>query len=669
MLVQFGRAGLLGKVLQQPDKARQVFDKLKSDGVVTTARSVRDKLKKPITPGYSSAGIVLKVGTGVKGFSVGDRVVTNGPHAEMVCVPSNLCARIPDAVSDESAAFTVLTAVALQSVRLLQPTIGEIFAVSGLGLIGLLTVQILRAQGCKVLALDPHNDRCALAEKYGAISFSLADNDKPLAAARHLSKGHGLDGVIIAAATSSNEPVHMASSMCRKRGRIILVGVTGLKLDRDDFYKKELTFQVSCSYGPGRYDLEYENKRQDYPVGYVRWTAQRNFEAVLELMANGHINVADLVSHRFPIDDAALAYSTLLDESSLGIVLEYPVDDSGLRRSRQLKLPAASVDRKTGDTRVAVVGAGNYGSRVLVPALQRTDARLISIVSQNGVSSMQVGTRFGFQTASTDPESVIRSDGVNAIIIATRHDSHANLVCQALTAGKNVFVEKPIAIRREELNQIARQYSDLAKAGSAPVLMVGMNRRFAPHIERLKLELAKSIGPKTFVYTVNAGALPTDHWLVDEAIGGGRIVGEACHFVDLLRFLADSAIAQVVAVATNEKQSDNDQSASITIKFKSGSIGTIHYVNSGHAGFPKERLQIFWDGSIAEVDNFRKMRTWGVKGLRTMNLMRQDKGNRQCIQAFVDAVEGCSPSPIAFDQIAEVACAVFDAADQLRAGT
>ena len=547
MLVDFGRASLLDKARQQPEKVKMVLDKVRTDGLFATLDAVRSKLDQPLALGYCNVGTVLSVGQGVEGFAPGDRVVSNGPHAEVVRVPRNLCARVPDAVDDERAAFTVLASIGLQGVRLAAPTLGENVVVTGLGLIGLMTVQLLRANGCRVLGIDLDSKRLALARTLGAHICDLSRGEDPVAAGMAFSAGRGVDAVLITASTKSSLPVEQAAKMSRKRGRIVLVGVTGLELNRSDFYEKELSFQVSCSYGPGRYDQAYEARGQDYPFGFVRWTEQRNFEAVLALMESGAIDVSGLITHRYSLRDAGRAYETLLnDRDALGIVLAYePADPSAVARAHSVALTSgADIPRQPQQPVVAMVGAGNYGSRVLLPALAKTGVRLDTLVTSAGVSGVHHGKKAGFEVASTDfREGVLSNGRINTVVIASRHDSHAELAAQCLEAGLNVFVEKPLALDEESLDRVAR----LARADSGETargsLMVGFNRRFAPLVVKLKRLLDARPAAKCFVYTVNAGFIPAEHWTQQRDVGGGRILGEGCHFVDLLRHLAGSPIS------------------------------------------------------------------------------------------------------------------------------
>jgi predicted dehydrogenase/threonine dehydrogenase-like Zn-dependent dehydrogenase len=667
MLVDFGKAGFVAKARQQPDKVRMVLDKIRTDGVGPTLDAVRNKLDQPLPMGYCNVGVVEEVGTGVGGLAVGDRVASNGRHAELVNVPLNLCARVPSNVQDDEAAFTVLASIALQGTRLAQPTLGEAVVVTGLGLIGLLTVQLLRAQGCRVLGLDFDPAKLALARAFGADVVDLKAGQDPLAVAREFSRGRGVDAVIITASTRSNEPVHQAALMCRKRGRIVLVGVTGLELSRADFYEKELTFQVSCSYGPGRYDPAYEEKGHDYPVGFVRWTEQRNFEAVLDMMASGRLDVKPLISHRFAVHEAHRAYELVGgSEPSLGILLEYPAAleadaDTSRGSARVVRLPTPVRSLRPGQASapsLSVVGAGNYAGAVLLPAFKAAGARLRRIASSGGVTSVHLGRKFGFEEATTDVQALLADPQAEAVVIATRHDTHADLVMQALASGKHVFVEKPLALRIDDLLRIHDAVCD-----SPGLLMVGFNRRFAPQVQRIKALLGGAVGPKAFVMTVNAGSIPATHWTQDREVGGGRLVGEGCHFIDLLRFLAGSPIVHHEVLAMDGSTRD---SATITLRFADGSLGTIVYLANGSKAFPKERLEVFASGRVLQLDNFRRLAGYGWPGFRSMNLWRQDKGQKACAQAFVSAIEQGGPSPIPVDELLEVSRVSISVEDALR---
>ncbi len=654
MMVDFGKANFLDKARQQPDKVKQVFEKIRTDGLAPTLNAVMNKLDQPLAMGYCNVGTVAEIGAGVSGFAIGDRVASNGKHAEVVSVPVNLSAKVPANVSDDAAAFTVIGAIALQGVRLIQPTLGEAVVVTGMGLIGLITVQLLRAHGCRVLGIDFDSKKLAMAKQFGAEIVDLSRGQDPIASADAFSRGRGMDAVIVTAATKSNEPMHQAALMCRKRGRIVLVGVTGLELSRDDFFKKEITFQVSCSYGPGRYDPNYEEKGQDYPVGFVRWTEQRNLEAVLDMMSDGRLDVTSLISHRYQIQEAEKAYEVVGgSEPSLAILLEYPGASAKNENLTQRTVKFAQTTNATGaglainNIGVSFIGAGNYATAVLINAFKASGARLRSVASSAGVSGVHAGRKYGFEETTTDTDKLFTDAGTNAVVITTRHDSHAGFTLKALAGGKHVFVEKPLCLTLDELANI-----HAAAASGKALVMVGFNRRFSPQVQKVKQLLKAATGPKSFVMTVNAGAIPADHWTQDSEQGGGRIIGEGCHFIDLLRFLAGAPIESHTSVAMKSATGDT---VTINLKFADGSLGTVHYFANGSKAFPKERLEVFSNGAVLQLDNFRKLKGFGWKGFKKMNLWKQDKGQAACAAAFVDAVKSGGPAPIALEEIIEIA--------------
>jgi len=668
MLVEFGNAGYLSKAKNQPDRVKQALDKIRTDGLMPTIEVVRAKLDQPIPMGYCNVGTVQRSevrGQGSEGFKAGERVVSNGPHAEVVCVPKNLCAKVPDNVSDEEAAFAVVGAIGLQGVRLAQPTLGEAFVVMGLGLIGQLTTEILLAHGCKVLGIDVDSAKCDLASQFGAETVDLSKGEDALDAAMAFSKGRGMDGVLITAATKSNEPVHQAAQMCRKRGRIVLVGVTGLQLNRSDFYEKELSFQVSCSFGPGRYDSEYEEKGHDYPFGFVRWTEQRNVEAVLDLMAAGKLDVNPLISHRFRFEEVAKAYELIGrgKESYVGIVLTYGESGDRGQRAEVSTIGLKTAPHKNSKAKpeipvVGLIGAGNFTGQVVLPVLQKIGVRLKAIASRNGITGTHLGKKFDFEESTTDAERIFTDSEINTVVVTTRHDTHARFVMEALKAGKNVFVEKPLCLTLEELAEIKHAYYSLITnndsqmvGNSVPLLMVGFNRRFAPHILKMKQLLDGVKQPKSMIMTVNAGMIPADHWAQDAEVGGGRIIGEACHFIDLLRFLAGG---ETVKYDGAVMQSPGGDTASINLSFADGSIGTVPYFANGNKRLPKERLEVFCGGKILQLDNFKVLRGYGWKGFKKMKLWRQDKGHENEIRLFIDAVTNGGTAPIGFEEIVEV---------------
>lgn len=665
MLLSFGKASYWEKARQQPEKVKMVLEKIKTDGLMATVDAVRSKLSQPLPLGYCNVGKVCEVGRNINGFKVGDRVISNGSHADIVRMTKNLCARIPDNVDDETAAFTVLASIGLQGVRLVQPTLGEAVVVIGVGLIGLLTIQLLRAHGCRVLAIDMDASRLKLAQEFGAEICNLKDIDDPVALGMAFSRGYGVDAVIITAATKSSDPVTQAARMSRKRGRIVLVGVTGLELNRSDFYEKELTFQVSCSYGPGRYDETYEEQGFDYPIGFVRWTEKRNFEAVLDLMAFGQINVKTLISHRYLFEDAKDAYDVLLnDKDALGILLRYHPEENFDSPINEVKLESKMVLDPMKPV-LGFIGAGNYASRILIPAFKAAGAQFHTIVTSSGISGVVEGEKSGFLSVSTDLEAFFANKAINTVVIATRHDSHAKLVVKALAAGKHVFVEKPLAMTLDELAEIESAYHMAVLVGKKPHLMVGFNRRFAPHIEKTKQLISLVDEPKTFIMTINAGNIPLDHWTQEKSIGGGRIIGEACHFIDLMRFLAGSEIVSVQSRCMTHTSGNKEDRAAIMLGFKDGSFGTINYLANGASNFPKERIEVFAAGRVLQLDNFRTLTGFKWPKFKCMKLWRQDKGQMKCCKSFLHSVQQGESNPISFNEVIEVARVTIEVATQL----
>ena len=666
MLVDFGKANVIDKARQQPDKVKMVLDKAKTDGLLPTIDAVRSKLDQPLPLGYCNAGVVLD--SGVDGFSVGDRVVSNGNHAEVVRVPKNLCAKIPDSVDDESAAFTVLAAIGLQGIRLINPTLGETVVVSGLGLIGLMTVQMLRANGCRVLGIDYNSIRCGLARKFGAEVVDLSKGQDPVAVAQAYSRGRGVDAVVVAAATDSDEVMRQSAEMCRKRGRIVLVGVVGLNLRRDDFFQKEISFQVSASYGPGRYDPLYEEKGQDYPVGFVRWTEQRNFEAVLDMMATGALDVKPLITHRFDIENATGAFSVLSDSDALGIVIAYPVKSEVILRKSAVSLSEVKETNNNHAPQspvVGFIGAGNYASRVLIPAFKDVGAELSTVVTSGGVSGVHHGKKAGFNTASTELDDIYNNESINTVAVVTRHNLHAEQVLAAVKAGKHVFVEKPLALECAQLDKIDEQISAYT---NPPMLMVGFNRRFAPHIVKMKELLSNRYEPKVIVMTVNAGAIPANHWTQDPEVGGGRIIGEGCHFIDLARFLTGSPITSHNAVMMGNAPGVviRDDKVTITLGFEDGSVASIHYLANGGKAFPKERVEVFCADAVLQMDNYRVMTGYDWPGFKKMKLHKQDKGQKACAKVFIDAIRNGTPAPIPYEEVMESSRVSIEVAESLR---
>ena len=654
MLLDFGKAGWIAKARQQPDKVKQVLQKIRTDGLLTTLDAVSAKLDQPIPLGYCHVGRVRECEPS-SGYEVGDRIVSNGPHAEWVVVPENLTCKIPDEVEDEQAAFTVVGAIGLQGIRLLEPTLGERIAVFGLGLIGLMAVQMLRANGCQVIGIDFDRKKLELARRFGAETVCLADQQDPIAEAERWSGGQGVDGVLITASTKSQELIHQAATMCRKRGRVVLVGVVGLNLQRADFYEKELSFQVSCSYGPGRYDPQYEKKGLDYPIGFVRWTEQRNFEAVLNLMKNGLLDVKPLITHRIPFEEAITAYEVVSSGDAMGILLEYAAPSEQPIPSRTASLSPVShpsaprpATNASSPLVVGILGAGGFTTRMLLPILAKSQVRLKTIVSSTGVSATYAGRKFAFEQSSTDIESVLSDAEINTVLITTPHNSHAMFVQRCLEAGKHVFVEKPLALTIEELTkvQVASQANPHRK------WMIGFNRRFSPHTVQLQKWLRAISGPKAVQITINAGAIDAEHWTQDPLVGGGRIVGEGCHFIDLARCLIGAPITShhLQSLAGHEgRLGDN---VFIHMGFGDGSIAHISYLANGHKSYPKERIEVFGGGKIAVCENFRWTHGYGFTG--KCKTWKQDKGHAAGLLQFLDAIRHGTPQPIPVDEMLEV---------------
>ena len=666
MLVNFGKANYFNKAKQQPDKVKRVLNKIVTDGLMATVNAVRSKLDQPLPLGYCNAGVILE--SDVDGLEPGDRVVSNGNHAEVVRVPKNLCVKIPDDVDDESASFTVLGAIGLQGIRLIQPTMGECFVVTGLGLIGLLSVQMLRANGCRVLGIDLDSNKCELARKFGAETVDLSKGDDPIIIAQAFSRGRGVDGVLITAATQSDEVIHQSAEMCRKRGRIVLVGITGLNLRRDDFFKKEITFQVSASYGPGRHDSFYEDEGNDYPVGFVRWTEQRNFEAVLDMMSSGVLDVKSVITHRFDIENAIDAYSLLDNPDALGIVLNYPSQSQEALTKSKIKLNAqAPKIINSSIPCVGFIGAGNYASRILIPAFKEAGVVLDTLVTSGGISGVHHGNKNKFVTASTETKDLWSNDKINTVAIVTRHDAHAQQVLEALKSGKNVFVEKPLALTLNDLVMIDKAYHDANKSNTIR-LMVGFNRRYAPHIVKMKELLNSHKSAKSIIMTINAGAIPTEHWTQNSLIGGGRIIGEACHFIDLMRHLIGHKIKGFTATMMGNTPGIElrEDKTSITLSFEDGSFGTIHYLANGGSTFPKERIEVFCDDAVLQMDNYRVLKGYGWPRFKTMKLFRQDKGQKACVKAFTDSIINGKESPILYEELMESSRVSIEVANSLR---
>jgi predicted dehydrogenase/threonine dehydrogenase-like Zn-dependent dehydrogenase len=671
MVVEFAEKSLIEKARSRPDLVRQTLDKARREGLLTTAGAVFNRLDQPMALGYSSAGTVVEAGLGLEGFKPGDRVACAGGgyavHAEYAVVPRNLLVHLPDQVGFEAGAFVTLGAIALQGFRLANPQVGERVAVIGLGLLGLLSVGIARAAGCQVFGVDLDPARLLLGEKMGAQTSPRKGAEE---AGRAISQGKGFDAVLICADTPSNDPVELAGALARDRGVVVAVGAVGLQLPRKIYYEKELQFIVSRSYGPGRYDPDYEAGGRDYPYGYVRWTEGRNLEAVVELLASGRLDVASLISHRFPIDDAPRAYELITGktgESFLGVLLTYPQAESRPVERRAVNPQASSQTVPArGELALGVLGAGNYASSVFLPAVKAVGGiARVAVASASGLSARNAARRFDFGYASSSEEEVLEDKKINVVAVLTRHNLHARQALRALELGKHVFCEKPLAITLEELEQI----SAALQAGPAGLLTVGFNRRFSPFGVRLKAFLDGRSEPLTAHYRVNAGFLPDAHWLHDPAQGGGRIIGEACHFVDFLTFLVGSPPVKVDACGLPDGGRYHEDNVQLTFSFADGSIGTVIYLANGDKTFPKERLEVFCAGRVAVLDDFRSLELihdGRREGLRSR--LRQDKGHRAGWEAFLKAVRAGGPPPIPYDHLLGVTRATFAALRSLRGG-
>jgi predicted dehydrogenase len=631
MLVDFGRANWFRKARQQPERLRQVWRKVRAEGFWPTLAAIRGKLAQPIPMGYCHVGRVVAAPTRPD-LAVGDRVVSNGPHAEIVSVADGLVARIPDNVADEDAAFVPLAAIALQGIRLMGVSAGDRVVVTGLGLIGQLAVRLLVAQGCEVYGLDPDPDKCLAAERFGARCFTLHSLADPVPSVLAWSAGQGVAGVLITASTADSAPVNQAARCCRRHGKVVLVGVVGLQLDRADFYRQEVSFQVSRSYGAA-----------DPTDAY---SAQGNFRAVLELMSQGRLTTDGLVSGRLEFAAAPRAYDDLHRGGTLGLLLAYGGQEGLLRRDLALpSSPPASTQPV-----VALVGAGNFAARTLAPALLAQDPRpaVAHVVSARGASALVVARQVRAARVSTDLSSVWTDEAVRAVFISTRHHLHATQAIAGLRAGKAVWVEKPLALTEQDLDAIAS-----AQAASGQALMVGFNRRFAPLAQHIERRLRQVPGPKRFEATINAGVLPADHWLLDPRVGGGRIVGEACHFVDLLRFWAGAPIVSAHAIS---RGADGQDAGRFVLEFADGSTGHIHYLTDLDPATPKERFVIAGEGWEVELDNWTRCRGRGVAGFDRGGFWKStpDKGHRWALQAFLAAIRTGGPSPIPVAELLEV---------------
>ncbi len=667
MLVSFGQANLLDKARQQPEKVKEVLNKMKTDGIQPTVEAVFRKLGTPLPLGYSQAGEVVEVGAGVTEFKKGDRVISNGNHAEYVAVPKNLVARIPDGVSYDEAAFTVVGAIGLQGIRLVKPTMGETVAVIGLGLIGLITAQLLKANGCKVVGYDLDEDKLKRAEGFGITAVNSVKQD-PVRFMDSFTEQIGCDAVIITASTKSNAVIKQAANMSRKRGRIILVGVIGLELDRADFYEKEISFQVSCSYGPGRYDYDYEQQGIDYPLPYVRWTEKRNFETILESIRSGLLDVSSLITEHVMLKDYLDIYGDMSNGKSIASLIEYPEsetysEDEKKDFDNKRTITIADSELKDSSRTIAVVGAGNFTQAMILPALKKSNAPIKYIVSSGGLSSTTLAKKYGIPKSTTDLKTAIGDPEVYGVVITTQHNLHAEMTRMALEAGKHVFVEKPLALKCEELDVIIKAVEETEKT-----VTVGFNRRFSPHSEKMKSLLGDQPGPMNIIATMNAGYIPPDVWVHNLESGGGRIIGEACHYVDLITFLTGSKVVEVSMMGMGINPEENTDNASIHLKYQNGSVGVINYFANGNKSYSKERLEVYYQEKNLILDNFRRLDGYGYKSGLSSKILKtkQDKGHIRQFQLLTERWNSGGEVLIPFDEIVNTTKATFAAIESLK---
>ena len=657
MLVDFGKANFIQKAKQQPDKVKMVLDKVKTDGLRPTLEAVFNKLGQPLPLGYCNVGEVVAVGKGVIEFTIGDRVASNGNHAEYVLVPKNLASKIPDNVTDEEAVFTVIGSIGLQGIRLLNPTFGETFVVVGLGLIGLVTAELLKANGCNVIGFDFDPKKVKIANEKGITAINPSEGTDQVKFVESITYGVGADGVIITASNKSNEIISQSARMCRKRGRVVLVGVIGLDINRADFYNKEITFQVSCSYGPGRYDEEYEQKGNDYPIGFVRWTEKRNFEAVLNAISNGSLNVKPLITEKIPLREYNTIYGDMGASKSIASILEY----------NDTKAPVSTVNINdksfTGNKGViGIVGAGNFTSATILPNLKKLNAEIKYIASSGGLSSTTMAKKYNIANSTTNYKEILKDEEVDLVLVTTQHHMHAKMTIEAICAGKSVYVEKPLALNEKELDEIIKNYNS-----KNINLSVGFNRRFAPLAKKMKKALGNSMTPINIVATMNAGFIPKDVWVHDMEIGGGRIIGEACHYIDLCAYFTGSKVVSVCMNAMGLNPEENTDNTSILLKYENGSNAVINYFANGSKSYSKERVEVYSQERTLIMDNWRTLKGYGFKGF-TSAKSSQDKGHLNQFQALINQQKNGGESIIPFSEIVNTTRASFAAIESLKEG-
>jgi predicted dehydrogenase/threonine dehydrogenase-like Zn-dependent dehydrogenase len=654
MLVEFGKSNLIQKARQQPDKVKQVLDKIKTDGLMPTLEAVFNKLGQPLPLGYCNVGKVIAVGEGVTDYQVGDRVASNGQHAEFVCIPKNLCARIPDGVSDEEAVFTVIGSIGLQGIRLLNPTLGETVVVIGLGLIGLITAELLVANGCKVIGYDYDPRKVALAREKGIIAMDASQGLDNVKFTLEKTDGIGADGVIITASAKTDDIISQAARMSRKRGRIVLVGVIGLNLSRAEFFEKELTFQVSCSYGPGRYDTEYEQRGRDYPLPFVRWTEQRNFQTILQTIASGKLDVKPLITERVALQDYTQIYGSM-GGGSIASLLIYP---ESAKYETSVTISSHSHAQQRGV--LGIIGAGNFTAVTVLPKMKGNPLQIKSIASAGGLSGTTLAKKYGIAQSTSDYKTIYQDPAIDLVMITTRHNLHASMTIEALQAGKHVFVEKPLALNREQLEEIKT-----AHAASGKTVTVGFNRRFSPHVVKMKQLLGSA--QMQVIATMNAGAIPREMWVHDMAVGGGRIIGEACHLIDLISYLTGGKVVSVFMQSMGVAPSANTDNASLLLRYDNGSTGVINYFANGSKEYSKERVEVFSQERTLIMDNFIKTEGFGFKGFSSMKTS-QDKGHKAQFDLLAERVIKGGEALIPFDSLVNTTEASLAAIESLMSG-
>ncbi|MEK9612746.1 MAG: bi-domain-containing oxidoreductase [Flavobacteriaceae bacterium] len=658
MLVDFGKANFLQKAKQQPEKVKMVLDKVKTDGLRPTMEAVLNKLGQPLPLGYCNVGEVVAIGKGVTEFSVGDRVASNGNHAEYVCIPKNLVAKVPDNVTDEEATFTVIGAIGLQGVRLLQPTFGETIVVIGLGLIGLMTAELLHANGCNVIGFDYDSEKVRIANEKGIVAINPSNGTDQIKFVESYTNKIGADGVIITASNKGNEIISQSANMCRKRGRIILVGVVGLDIIRSDFYEKEITFQVSCSYGAGRYDDNYEQKGNDYPIGYVRWTEKRNFETILNAISKKSLNVHSLITHRLDLEDYKSIYGNMSNLNAIGCVLEY---NSDAERKSTIQLEKKSFKAEKGV--IGIIGAGNFTRSTILPNLKKINADIKYIASSGGLSSTLMAKKYGATCSTTDYNEILNDKDVDLVFVTTQHNMHAKMVIETIKSGKSVFVEKPLALNQDELNSIIESYNN-----NNANISVGFNRRFAPLAKKMKSVLGSSTTPINIIATMNAGFIPKEIWVHDIEIGGGRIIGEACHHIDLCLYLIGSKVTEVCMNSMGNNPEENTDNASILLKYENGSTAVINYFSNGNKSYSKERVEVYSQERTLIMDNWRTLKGYGFKDFSSSK-SSQNKGHFNQFQELMTQQKNGGEPIISFEDIVNTTKASFAAINSLKERT